>query len=360
MVKNNGKNKKGTIVFSLLLISIALSICNSGLFLYTNIYYYIPHFIKIPTLLLPLFGPLFYIYLRLLTQDNFQFNRYSLLHFLPFAIFISIYSTFLIQNGDYKINYINNWLNNTISRTDRIKDLTIFPFIIIHIFSYLIYSLRYLTKFENNLKNIYTNEITNYSWIKKFIYLFIFTFIAITILYLILVLSGINFKQAYRALPIFVVASLCYLAYHAAIQSNMHIGLNLEEIKKSTETSAPLQQSEINDIAKKLITAMETEKVFLEMELTLPGLADKLGITRNQLSFVLNNHFKENFYDFINRYRIEEVKNILAQPSGKNFNLLNIGLNVGFSSKTAFNVNFKKRTKMSPSQYKKYQKTTNV
>jgi AraC-like DNA-binding protein len=101
-----------------------------------------------------------------------------------------------------------------------------------------------------------------------------------------------------------------------------------------------------------LLEIMEREKLYKDPQLTLPKLSKKLKINRNTLSFIINTYFKVNFYDFVNRYRIEEVKIYLRDKETKRINLLNAALEAGFNSKTSFNVIFKKYTKMTPTQYK--------
>jgi ligand-binding sensor domain-containing protein/AraC-like DNA-binding protein len=103
---------------------------------------------------------------------------------------------------------------------------------------------------------------------------------------------------------------------------------------------------------------MEEEKPFLDPELSLQKLAERIGITREDLSHVINEQLGRNFKNFINEYRIEEAKRKLVDPQENQFVLLKIAFDVGFNSKSAFNASFKKSTGLSPSEYrKKYQET---
>ena len=61
------------------------------------------------------------------------------------------------------------------------------------------------------------------------------------------------------------------------------------------------------------------------------------------------------FFDFINSYRVEEVKKQLADTAMANRNILGIALDCGFNSKATFNTAFKKFTGMTPSAYQKAQ-----
>jgi AraC-like DNA-binding protein len=98
---------------------------------------------------------------------------------------------------------------------------------------------------------------------------------------------------------------------------------------------------------------MEKQRPYLDPELSLSALAKELGINRNQLSQSINDGLGENFYDFVNKYRVEEVKRLMADPNKQNYNLLGIAVEAGFKSKSTFNLIFKRFTGLTPTEYKK-------
>lgn len=106
-------------------------------------------------------------------------------------------------------------------------------------------------------------------------------------------------------------------------------------------------------IHQKLQSVLEEEKVFLNPELTLSDLADKLAVHPNHLSQVVNSMESKTFYDYINGRRIEEFKKIVALPANQKYTLLAIAFECGFNSKTAFYRNFKNATGLSPTSYLK-------
>ncbi|WP_121329233.1 AraC family transcriptional regulator [Flavobacterium sp. 81] len=118
--------------------------------------------------------------------------------------------------------------------------------------------------------------------------------------------------------------------------------------RKQLLTSEELEEQKI-----RLLQLMETEKPFLEFGLSLVKLAGSMKISTHILSYVINNGFGENFYQFINRYRIEEAKKLMIDSETDRLSLLGIGFSVGFNSKTVFNTTFKKVTGQTPSEYKK-------
>ena len=96
---------------------------------------------------------------------------------------------------------------------------------------------------------------------------------------------------------------------------------------------------------------MENEKPYLNPELSLSELANSLNISRNQLSGIINQLHKINFYEFINQYRIKEVKQLMEDPSNKHLKLISLAYDAGFNSKSSFNRIFKQITNMTPSKF---------
>jgi AraC-like DNA-binding protein len=97
---------------------------------------------------------------------------------------------------------------------------------------------------------------------------------------------------------------------------------------------------------------MEEEKPYLNPNLTLNDLSNKLGISNHNLSEILNTHLKQNFFDFVNQYRVEEVKKYLADEGNDHLTLLSIAFDAGFNSKSGFNAIFKKYIHVTPSEYR--------
>ncbi len=103
---------------------------------------------------------------------------------------------------------------------------------------------------------------------------------------------------------------------------------------------------------KELCRLMKEEKVYGDPELGLVKMADKLSISPNYLSQMVNKLSNSNFSDFINAYRIEDSKSKLTDPSFEQYTIPAIGLEAGFNSRSAFYNAFKKHTGMTPSQYR--------
>jgi AraC-like DNA-binding protein len=105
---------------------------------------------------------------------------------------------------------------------------------------------------------------------------------------------------------------------------------------------------------------MQTEKPFLNPTLKINDLADSLSIPSKNLSQVINQEFGNNFFDFVNKYRVEEAKLKIINSNGNGRTILDILFDSGFNSKAAFNRAFKKHTGYTPSQFKNQQETVTV
>jgi AraC-like DNA-binding protein len=96
---------------------------------------------------------------------------------------------------------------------------------------------------------------------------------------------------------------------------------------------------------------MREEGAYRKGDLTIGDLASGLGVHPNTLSQVINQKEQKNFYDFVNAFRVEEFKNLIAQRKNRQFTLLALAYDCGFASKSSFHRYFKRATGQTPSEY---------
>jgi ligand-binding sensor domain-containing protein/AraC-like DNA-binding protein len=140
------------------------------------------------------------------------------------------------------------------------------------------------------------------------------------------------------------------------IVSSLIIYINHNRKKQKQENkykTSSLDSAKIDEIVSKLDELIAREKLFLNPDLTLADLASRLKIHYNYISRIINENFGMSYNDFINKYRIEEVKLRLVDPEYKNKTVLEVMYETGFYSKSVFNTAFKKFTGMTPSEYRK-------
>lgn len=103
----------------------------------------------------------------------------------------------------------------------------------------------------------------------------------------------------------------------------------------------------------KISELMNDQKPYLDSELNLIKLAELIKISPHQLSYIINAGFNENFFQYINKYRVQKAKELLLNEAMNKLSILGIAFESGFNSKTSFNTTFKKITGQTPSEFKK-------
>ena len=104
-------------------------------------------------------------------------------------------------------------------------------------------------------------------------------------------------------------------------------------------------------ILKKIKEYFEKEKAYRNSELRLGEVATQTGLSTHQISQVLNEFAGVTFSDFVNRYRLQEAKSLLANNA--DLKIIEVAFDCGFNNKTSFNNVFKRHEGMSPSAFRK-------
>lgn len=172
----------------------------------------------------------------------------------------------------------------------------------------------------------------------------------ISVVVLILFLMGVG-VFGYRQQGIFSEHTL-----EAISNIRFEGNLSAHPEKEFKYQKSGLQDQETEKILQELKRLMKTDKPYLDPELNLQDLASRLSTTIHKLSQVINEQFHQNFYDFINTYRIEEVMKLLHNSRFNHLKVIAIAYDCGFNSKSAFYTAFRKATTMTPVEYRrKYQ-----
>lgn len=122
---------------------------------------------------------------------------------------------------------------------------------------------------------------------------------------------------------------------------------------RSEETRAPAEEKPSDSAIDRVREAMENDKIYLHPNLNIEQFAARLNLPVKEVSSVINKHFGTNFFEFINSYRVEEAKRLLADPALTDKTVLDVLLESGFNSKSAFHRFFKRLVGESPSEYRK-------
>lgn len=181
-------------------------------------------------------------------------------------------------------------------------------------------------------------------------------FAMIFILDLIILIASLSgFLDQVSSSSIFVVAESLYVFLLIGyVFKQPHLFFDRFDTTRQVKYhNSGLNTSLAQELAQKLNTVVDSEQLYLENELNLSQLAQRLQVPEGHVSQVLSEQLGQNFYEFINRKRIEQAKALLAKDSADYGNILDLAYRVGFNNKTSFNNAFKRFTQLTPSQYRK-------
>ncbi|MEO5977045.1 MAG: helix-turn-helix domain-containing protein [Chryseolinea sp.] len=296
-----------------------------------------------PTFLL--ITPLLWFYLIELTGGKVKISAVLLLHFVPF-LFVCFSSLYL--QGLPSASPVLFFLG----RNPKLPIIFFWLLVVTQFLCYHIFIHRKWQAYQQLIKQEKSNtENVNVSWIR----FFVGVFLIINVFFLISLAVVIHMQYTFwiwRAVGVIFSFSVFALGYKGILQREVFHPA-LDEASENTQPSQIESPKPDQQLIEKLVFYMADRRPYLDSELSLSSLARELGINRSLLSQVINNGIGDNFYDFVNKYRVEEVKRLMTDPRMSNFNLLGIALEAGFKSKSTFNLIFKRFTGLTPSEYRK-------
>jgi AraC-like DNA-binding protein len=121
--------------------------------------------------------------------------------------------------------------------------------------------------------------------------------------------------------------------------------------KSIKQSSAPIDRELAERCTMQLRESMEIQKLYRDPELTVAKVADHIHVPQKIVSAVLNQHLDQSFNDFVNSYRITEIKQRLIQGSDPHLTISGIAFDCGFNSQATFQRAFKSFTKQTPREF---------
>lgn len=113
------------------------------------------------------------------------------------------------------------------------------------------------------------------------------------------------------------------------------------------------EMPQVDEKLKAVEDGIRQQRLHLESQINLERFAELVGVKPRELSTIINDHYQQNFFEFINSQRVEEAKRLLAAPECVGDTVLDILYKSGFNSQSAFHRFFKRMTGMTPSEYRK-------
>lgn len=332
-------------------------------------------YIQLTTLLWPkefLYGVLIYFYTReLIHPAEHVLIGKQWLHFLPALIHLVVTWPLLLFDPAFQVLVLTQAASENLGA--RIWGVVLgdieFVLSALHIATYIVLTLVLLFHHRNKIKNhfSYTDKIC-LDWLRN---LLIGT-LAIYISWLLSVAVeafNVNSSWVSNWLGLSMVILIYAMGYMGlrqpkvfsdrsegfveCLEEQVSIDVPQAEIDSGKYRNSALSEDLGEVLMNDLLSRMDDEKLYLQSQLSLPQLADTLGLSVNYVSQIINQHHGENFFDFVNGFRVEEACRLFKDNTDRP--ILDVALMSGFNSKSAFYTAFKKKKGMTPGQYKKTQ-----
>lgn len=294
------------------------------------------------------------LFVRALISKQFVFRRRDALLFLPFAVYL-IYESqqWFFLSYDEKMSVL---LGYDLAEEPVYKYL-INLFREVFRTGCLVLALYEIRRYHKQLKHEYADVAPlDLTWLTILLFGFIFVraeSIIVTLAYTAMYKLGIEID--FESLGLFnnwmTMIFLSLIALFTVWRASSLLGVDLSSLKERASAGDNVKGITPSEI-QRIEQYMQDKKPFLNHYLNLENLAGQLNLSPRHLSQIINRHYEQNFFEFVNRYRIEECKKLLSDSNSQHLNMLDVMDRAGFNSKATFNTFFRKSVGMTPSQYR--------
>ncbi|MBE6336777.1 MAG: AraC family transcriptional regulator [Lentimicrobiaceae bacterium] len=289
--------------------------------------------------------PLLWLFAKKSFDSSFRLKPIHLLHLLPALICLGLCLSMSPEERLASIRY------EMTGNTTLINDInTIFVFI--QMIAYFAVIFRFLHRTKKAIGDTLSDaEWIQKSWIPVFEYLFAALFVIVMVGFFISPSTGTWLIQILNVIAMF------YLVYNIIAHPVMPIKqvpveIANDDVSETVNAETPsthiMDEQLMKDICESASQYMEESKAYLRPDISLAIFAKEINIPQRKLSFAINGYLKCNFFEFVNRMRIEEAKHLMQKLDTSNLNIDSIYADCGFRSRSTFYMVFKKMTGKTP------------
>lgn len=297
------------------------------------------------------FGPLLYLFIRSLTSGK-EIKLIDGIHFIPL----------ILAFGFLAIRFLSHPVSEQMNRLTEQGILPNGLFRKIYWGFFFIQTLGYLAASWIRVKQYNENLHQHLSSFRKVKTQWLYP-VLVGFLIIILVDASNMYINPVRA--VFLKYNLPVLETLFLIFANLFLYVGLtqpiirtdfrDDGKEQRYNSSKLTLADKREILQNISLRMQKDHLFLDPELSIEKLSKVSGTSTRNISQVINEILNQNFFEFVNTYRINLAREQLADPQDRNKTVLEILYAVGFNSKSVFNSCFKKMTGLTPTEYRKQQ-----
>lgn len=326
--------------------------------------------ISLPLVLLIL--PFFYFYMISLTSPTGKVGKLWYMHLLPSLLFLLVMIPFNFLPHSERISFVTGGTNSSsgiIIFTHFIYKVGVLLILNLQFAWYLVQFFLEFGKYKKRIADYFSfREEIDLKWLVYIIYVFLAIFILIQLSKII----GVKYSFEVRFIfNLSLLALLMFLGARGLFQQpafshckslvipdndepqaeaeNLVPDIPGQDAKYKNSNLSEDRKKEMKSGIVKLIQA----GIYKNPDLSLEMIADELQTNTTYLSQVINEEFRQNFYQLINLHRVDLAKSLLDSPESKKYTIESLANQCGFKSKSSFNNSFKKNTGKTPSEYRK-------
>jgi len=315
-----------------------------------------------------LLGPLLFTFVSTTLRGSKRLIWTNLIHLLPLLVVFAAFSDFLFNHmGEESLGKYLNDNPGFFAKAGYYIFIFVSPV-------YFVAALVLLTRHRRKISSFYSNtRKVDLGWL-YYVTIGFGTYLIIGLISMML-RKFFNLTlpfSVYAYTPAILVAYLFGLGYIGILRlpqfgdyhnfiktSASDSGSSEPQLANDRYRKSGLTEKEANELIRQLNEYMVENKPYLDENLNLKSLSEAVGTTTHKLSQVLNEQMELTFFEYINKFRIEEVKKRLSDSSNQQYTLQAIAFDSGFCSKSTFYTTFRKNTGMTPGDYLKQKELSN-
>jgi AraC-like DNA-binding protein len=313
-----------------------------------------------------LIPPFAYIYISSVLRDEQKLKATDYIHFIPallvFVNYVPVYFMPAAEKQTLLENIIKDFSQSYLSGNGFIAEKYLFVLRMLQSIIYLIFQWKLIVTYKKELLldkyTGHTNEVI--TWLKTFNWLFSSSIIGNILLFLIVASDpSLASTEQIMSIPGYILSfSFLGLSTYLLIHPQVLFGLPYAKVEPISVHDLHIAKTDPVAVPKdydqeiyKLKKYFDEALPYLNNALNINEVAVGLDMPAREVSFIINQHFNQRFTDFVNMYRIKYVNQKIKSGYLNKFTIESLSKEAGFSSKSTFNVAFKKVNQCTPSEY---------
>lgn len=296
-------------------------------------------------------APLLFLFTLSIIYSDFKLSFKHLALLFPFIVSTALLlPNFYLANESEQLLFYHNY-------THRLEGKLSYTLAHFQNLFYIIMTFVLLARYKKLLFENYSKSTdTNYKWLFQMNTICLLLFISAIVKNIYRFGNHYGYISILRlSTSIIMLGFTCWLILKALNAPKLFRGVssNLQLASLLKTKKADPEIAHLNSQKLKLQKFMLEKEPYLDSDLTIKDLAYQMQMEERELSILINTQLNLNFYEFINKYRINKAKELLQDKSLSKLTILEILYQVGYNSKSSFNTAFKKATGITPTGYRK-------